>query len=36
MNLVHISASLEEANFEKSLWFTPEEIHDYKKAEELI
>jgi len=36
MNLVHISASLEEANFEKSLWFTPEEIYEYKKAEELI
>lgn len=36
MNLVHISASLEEANFEKSLWFTPEEIQTYKVAEELI
>jgi nucleoside-diphosphate kinase len=28
-NIVHISASIEEANFEKSLWFTPEEIHSY-------
>ncbi len=36
MNLVHISASLEEANFEKSLWFTPEEIHAYKTAEESV
>ncbi|MGA2967995.1 MAG: nucleoside-diphosphate kinase, partial [Candidatus Levyibacteriota bacterium] len=29
-NLVHISASLEEANVEKALWFTPEEIQNYK------
>ena len=36
MNLVHISASLEEANVEKALWFTPEEIQDYKRAEEYI
>lgn len=36
MNLVHISASVEEANFEKMLWFTPEEIHSYKRADELI
>lgn len=35
-NLVHISASLEEANIEKALWFTPEEIQDYKRAEEYI
>jgi nucleoside-diphosphate kinase len=33
-NLIHISASVEEANYEKMLWFTPEEIHDYKTAEE--
>ncbi len=31
MNLVHISASIEEANVEKMLWFTPEEIHTYKR-----
>jgi nucleoside-diphosphate kinase len=31
MNLIHISASVEEANFEKMLWFTPEEIHSYKR-----
>lgn len=28
-NIVHISATIEEANFEKTLWFTPEEIHSY-------
>ncbi|MEK7551752.1 MAG: nucleoside-diphosphate kinase [Patescibacteria group bacterium] len=28
-NIVHISATVEEANFEKTLWFTPEEIHSY-------
>lgn len=33
-NLIHISASVEEANYEKMLWFTPEEIHSYKTAEE--
>jgi nucleoside-diphosphate kinase len=31
MNLIHISASLEEANFEKMLWFSPSEIHSYKR-----
>ncbi len=31
MNLVHISASVEEANFEKMLWFDPEEIQSYKR-----
>jgi nucleoside-diphosphate kinase len=35
-NLIHISGSLEEANFEKTLWFSPEEIHDYKRAEESV
>lgn len=35
-NLVHVSGSIEEANFEKTLWFTPSEIHEYKRAEELI
>ncbi len=33
-NLIHISGSLEEANFEKNLWFKPEEIQAYKKADE--
>jgi nucleoside-diphosphate kinase len=36
MNIVHISASLEEANVEKALWFTPEEIQNYKRMEEYI
>ena len=35
-NLIHISASLEEANVEKALWFTLEEIQNYKRAEEFI
>jgi len=35
-NLVHISASLEEANVEKALWFTSEEIQNYKRAEEYV
>lgn len=35
-NLVHVSGSIEEADFEKALWFTKEEIHEYKRAEELI
>ena len=36
MNLVHVSTSIEEANFEKTLWFTKEEIHNYKRVEEYI
>jgi nucleoside-diphosphate kinase len=36
MNLVHVSASLEEANIEKALWFTSEETQSYKRAEEFI
>ena len=36
MNIVHISASLEEATVEKALWFTPEEIQNYKRMEEYI
>lgn len=35
-NIIHISGSLEEANFEKTLWFAPEEIYSYKRADELI
>ena len=35
-NLIHISGSIEEANFEKMLWFTPEEIHSYKRSDENI
>lgn len=36
MNLVHVSTSIEEANFEKTLWFTDKEIHEYKRIEELL
>ncbi len=36
MNLVHVSASTKEANLEKTLWFTAEEIHNYKRMEEFI
>jgi nucleoside-diphosphate kinase len=35
-NLVHISGSIEEANFEKTVWFTPEEIHSYKRSDEMV
>lgn len=35
-NLLHVSGSIEEANFEKSLWFTKEETHSYKRLDELI
>ncbi len=35
-NLVHASGTIEEANKEIALWFTPEEIHEYKRAEEDI
>ncbi len=31
-NLIHVSTSIEEANFEKSLWFTPFEIQSYERA----
>lgn len=36
MNLVHVSGSVEEANFEKSLWFAPSELHSYKRVEEYL
>ena len=36
MNLVHISASVEEANFEKAVWFSPSEIFKYKRADEMV
>jgi len=35
-NLVHASGSVEEAENEIKVWFSPEEIHDYKRAEEDI
>ena len=36
LNLVHISASVEEANYEKMLWFTPEEILSYKTLNDFV
>jgi nucleoside-diphosphate kinase len=35
-NLVHASGSISEAEAEIALWFKPEEIHEYKRAEEDI
>ena len=33
-NIVHASETPEEAEHEIKFWFAPEEIHDYKRAEE--
>ncbi len=33
-NLVHASGNQVEANYEINLWFTPEEIHSYKRSDE--
>jgi nucleoside-diphosphate kinase len=35
-NIIHISGSIEEANFEKTIWFSPDEIFTYKRVEELV
>ena len=35
-NIVHASGSIAEAEMEIKLWFTPLEIHEYKRAEEDI
>ena len=35
-NIIHASETKEEAANEINLWFKPEEIHDYKRAEEDI
>jgi len=35
-NIVHASETPEEAEHELKFWFSPEEIHDYKRAEEDI
>jgi len=35
-NIVHASETPEEAEHEIEFWFSPEEIHDYKRAEEDI
>lgn len=35
-NLIHASETSEEAQHEIEFWFSPKEIHDYKRAEEDI
>lgn len=35
-NIIHASETPEEAEHELKYWFSPEEIHDYKRAEEDI
>ena len=35
-NLIHASGNREEARNEIMLWFTPDEISDYKRVEELL
>jgi len=35
-NIVHASETPEEAEHEMNFWFSPEEIHDYKRAEDDI
>ncbi len=35
-NIIHASGNEKEAEHEISFWFSPEEIHDYKRAEEDI
>lgn len=35
-NIIHASETQEEAQHEIDFWFSPEEIHDYKRAEEDI
>jgi len=35
-NIIHASENPEEAKHELAYWFTPQEIHDYKRAEEDI
>jgi nucleoside-diphosphate kinase len=35
-NLIHQSESVEEAEREMQIWFTPEEMHDYVTAQERI
>lgn len=35
-NIVHASGNIAEAEHELKLWFTPEELHAYSRAEEDI
>ena len=34
-NLIHASGNVDEAKFEVSLWFKPEELHSYKTVHEI-
>lgn len=35
-NLIHASGSVEEARMEIALWFRPEELHSYRRADEAV
>lgn len=35
-NLVHASGNMAEATYEIDLWFTPKEIHDFKRSDEDV
>jgi nucleoside-diphosphate kinase len=35
-NIVHVSGNLEEAKYEVDLWFSKEEIYNYKRADEDV
>jgi nucleoside-diphosphate kinase len=35
-NLIHASGSVEEAQMEIALWFHPEELHTYRRADEAV
>jgi len=35
-NLIHASGNAKDAEFEKQLWFKKDEIHSYKRVEELL
>lgn len=35
-NIIHASGNLEEAEYELKLWFRPEELHTYKRADEDV
>jgi nucleoside-diphosphate kinase len=34
-NIIHASANSDDAEYEISLWFTPEEIHSYKTVHDM-
>lgn len=35
-NIVHATGTSAEAEYEQNIWFTPEEIHSYKRADESL